>query len=181
MVEKSTVDKKQPDLYPKLKRVDPRILKRAIRIEPDVEAADRARLDQLAELGEGPKVLSIYVNLDPGQFPTPRQRQSEVVSLVDQAAKAVEEVEDENDRKELLRHRGGARGGHPRAGRRRSGPPRPGRLVPASLPAPCRGPRRPPSDRRRRQAPGALQGGPGRASGRRVHRGAAAAGPPPPP
>jgi peptide chain release factor subunit 1 len=55
----------------------------------------------LAELGEGPKVLSIYVNLDPGQFPTPRQRQSEVVSLVDQAAKAVEEVEDENDRKEL--------------------------------------------------------------------------------
>src|SRR2546421_3261968 len=101
MVEKSTVDKKQPDLYPKLKRVDPRILKRAIRIEPDVEAADRARLDQLAELGEGPKVLSIYVNLDPGQFPTPRQRQSEVVSLVDQAAKAVEEVEDENDRKEL--------------------------------------------------------------------------------
>jgi peptide chain release factor subunit 1 len=101
MVEKSTVDKKQPELYPKLKRVDPRILKRANRIHPDVEAADRARLDALAELGPGPEVLSIYVNLDPGQFPTPRQRQSEVISLVDQAAKRVEDVEGEHARKEL--------------------------------------------------------------------------------
>src|SRR5439155_23874897 len=36
----------------------------------------------------------------PGQFPTPRDRQSEVVSLVDRAASQVEE-EDEPDRKEL--------------------------------------------------------------------------------
>jgi peptide chain release factor subunit 1 len=101
MVEKSTVDKKQPELYPKLKRVDPRILKRASRMTPDVEAADRARLDALAEVGPGQAVLSIYVNLDPSQFPTPHQRQSEVVSLADQAANRVEEVEDEHDRKEL--------------------------------------------------------------------------------
>src|ERR1700730_378280 len=101
MVEKSTVDKKQPELYSKLKRVDPRIMKRASRITPDVEAADRARLDALAEVGPGQAVLSIYVNLDPSQFPTPHQRQSEVISLADQAANRVEEVEDEHDRKEL--------------------------------------------------------------------------------
>src|SRR5437667_3950626 len=101
MVEKSTVDKKQQELYPKLKRIDPRILKRAAsRIDPDVEAADRSALERLAALGPGPKVLSVYINLDPGQFPTPRDRQSEVVSLVDRAASQVEE-EDEPDRKEL--------------------------------------------------------------------------------
>ena len=69
MVEKSTVDKKQQELYPKLKRIDPRILKRAAsRIDPDVEAADRSALERLAALGPGPKVLSVYINLDPGQF-----------------------------------------------------------------------------------------------------------------
>src|SRR5207302_1027224 len=50
--------------------------------------------------GPGPKVLSICINRDPGQFPTPRDRRSEVVSLVDQAASRVEQ-EDEPDRKEL--------------------------------------------------------------------------------
>ncbi len=101
MVEKSTVDKKQRELYPKLKRVDPKILKRAAsRIDPEVEATDRSALEQLAALGPGPKVLSIFINLDPSQFPTPRDRQSEVVSLMDQAASRVEE-EDEPDLKEL--------------------------------------------------------------------------------
>ena len=101
MVEKSTVDRKQRELYPKLKRVDPKILKRAAsRIDPEVEATDRSALEQLAALGPGPKVLSIFINLDPSQFPTPRDRQSEVVSLMDQAASRVEE-EDEPDRKEL--------------------------------------------------------------------------------
>jgi peptide chain release factor subunit 1 len=101
MVEKSTVDRKQRELYPKLKRVDPKILKRAAsRIDPEVEATDRSALEQLAALGPGPKVLSIFINLDPSEFPTPRDRQSEVVSLMDQAASRVEE-EDEPDRKEL--------------------------------------------------------------------------------
>jgi peptide chain release factor subunit 1 len=101
MVEKSTVDKEQPELYPKLKWVDPKILKRAAgRIDPHVEATDRSELERLAALGPGPKVLSICINLDPGQFPTPRDRRSEVVSLVDQAASRVEQ-EDEPDRKEL--------------------------------------------------------------------------------
>ncbi|HEY2665602.1 MAG TPA: Vms1/Ankzf1 family peptidyl-tRNA hydrolase, partial [Actinomycetota bacterium] len=101
MVEKSTVDKRQQDLYPKLKRVDPKILKRAAsRIDPQLEATDRSTLEQLAALGAGPKVLSVFINLDPGQFPTPRDRQSEVVSLMDQAASRVEE-EAEPDRKEL--------------------------------------------------------------------------------
>ncbi len=101
MVEKSTVDKQQRELYPKLKRVDPKILKRAAsRIDPEVEATDRPALEQLAALGPGPKVLSIFINLDPGQFPTPRDRQSEVISLLDRAASRVEE-EDEPDRKEL--------------------------------------------------------------------------------
>ena len=100
MVEKSMVDKEQPELYPKLKRVDPKILKRAAsRIDPHVES-DRSELERLAALGPGPKVLSICINLDPGQFPTPRDRRSEVVSLVDQAASRVEQ-EDEPDRKEL--------------------------------------------------------------------------------
>ncbi|HKN48640.1 MAG TPA: hypothetical protein VJ010_00235, partial [Actinomycetota bacterium] len=85
MVEKSMVDKEQPELYPKLKRVDPKILKRAAsRIDPHVES-DRSELERLAALGPGPRVLSICINLDPGQFPTTRDRQSEVVSLVDRA------------------------------------------------------------------------------------------------
>jgi peptide chain release factor subunit 1 len=101
MVEKSTVDKKQPELYLKLKRVDPKILKKvATRIDPRVEAADRALLERLAETPPGPKILSIYVDLDPAEFPTPHQRQSEVISLVDQAEAQVEELE-EHDRKEL--------------------------------------------------------------------------------
>ena len=101
MVEKSTVDKHQRELYPKLKGVDPKILKRAAsRIDPHLEATDRSVLERLAALGPGQKVLSVFVNLDPGEFPTPRDRQSEVVSLLDRAASRVEE-EDEPDRKEL--------------------------------------------------------------------------------
>jgi peptide subunit release factor 1 (eRF1) len=101
MVEKSTVDKHQRELYPKLKGVDPKILKRAAsRIDPHLEVTDRSVLERLAALGPGQKVLSVFVNLDPGEFPTPRDRQSEVVSLLDRAASRVEE-EDEPDRKEL--------------------------------------------------------------------------------
>jgi peptide chain release factor subunit 1 len=101
MVEKSTVDKHQRELYPKLKGVDPKILKRAAsRIDPHLEATDRSVLERLAALGPGQKVLSVFVNLDPGEFPTPRDRQSEVISLLDRAASRVEE-EDEPDRKEL--------------------------------------------------------------------------------
>ena len=100
-MEKSRIEKDQPGRYAKLKRIDPKILKKATsRIDPEVAGADPGIARRLVELGPGPKVLSIYVNLDPTEFPVPRQRESEVVSLIDQAAAKLEK-EPEHDRKEL--------------------------------------------------------------------------------
>ena len=93
-MEKSRLEKAQPEVLPKLKRVDPKVFKKTTgRVEPDTAEADLSVLRKLAELGPGPRVLSVYVNLDPNQFPTPRDRESEVVSLLDDAARRVEELE----------------------------------------------------------------------------------------
>jgi len=46
--------------------------------------ANKQRLRELAALRpEGHKVLSLYLNLDPSEFPTPRQRSVELQSLLD--------------------------------------------------------------------------------------------------
>src|SRR4051812_31634702 len=46
--------------------------------------ATKQRLRELATLRpDGHKVLSLYLNLDPSEFPTPRQRSSELQSLLD--------------------------------------------------------------------------------------------------
>jgi peptide chain release factor subunit 1 len=95
-MEKSRLEKAQPEVLPKLKRVDPKVLKKTTgRVEPDIAEADLSVLRSLAELGPGPRILSVYVNLDPNQFPTPRDRESEVISLLDDAARRVEELEPE--------------------------------------------------------------------------------------
>jgi len=126
MVEKSTVDKKQPELYPKLKRVDPRILKRC---EPDRPPTSRPPTGpgwtRWRSSGRGRQSSASTSTSTPASSPPPRQRQSEAISLLDQAASRVEDVEDEHDRKELRKD---VQEGpvwlleHFRVGRRRSGP-----------------------------------------------------------
>ncbi len=50
----------------------------------------KQRLRELATLRpEGRKVLSIYLNFDPSQFPTPRDRKTELDSLLDTAEKGL--------------------------------------------------------------------------------------------
>jgi len=52
----------------------------------------KQRLRQLASLRpEGHKVLSVYLNLDPSEFPTQRDRKIEVESLLDVAERALRE------------------------------------------------------------------------------------------
>jgi len=54
--------------------------------------ANKQRLRELAALRpEGHKVLSLYVNLDPSEFPTPRQRSSEIQSLLDAVERELRE------------------------------------------------------------------------------------------
>jgi peptide chain release factor subunit 1 len=102
-MEKSRLEKEQPELLPRLKGVDPRVFKKAVsRADPEAEAGDRAVLRRLAGLGPGPRVLTVYVNLDPDEFPTPKNRESELVSLLDEAGRRVEEL-DAGERKALRR------------------------------------------------------------------------------
>jgi hypothetical protein len=42
---------------------------------------------------EGQQVLSVYLDLDPSEFPTPEARASEITSLIDQARRQVEEAD----------------------------------------------------------------------------------------
>jgi peptide chain release factor subunit 1 len=54
--------------------------------------ASKQRLRELATLRpEGHKVLSLYVNLDPSEFPTPRQRSVEIQSLLDTVERELRE------------------------------------------------------------------------------------------
>jgi peptide chain release factor subunit 1 len=99
-MEKGRIEKLEPQARPRLKSVDPKIVKKTWRIPPDIEEADRATLRSLVEMGPGPRVLSIYVDLDPSLVPTPKNRQVEVTSLLDEAARRIEEL-DGQDRKVL--------------------------------------------------------------------------------
>jgi peptide chain release factor subunit 1 len=54
--------------------------------------ANKQRLRELAALRPNPhKVLSLYLNLDPSEFPTPRQRSSELQSLLDTVERELRE------------------------------------------------------------------------------------------
>jgi peptide chain release factor subunit 1 len=54
--------------------------------------ANKQRLRELAALRPNPhKVLSLYLNLDPREFPTPRQRSSELQSLLDTVERELRE------------------------------------------------------------------------------------------
>lgn len=62
------------------------------------------KLRQLAELrADGPRVLSIYVDLDPQRFATPPARASELRSLLDEARRQIDGQEREHDEREQLR------------------------------------------------------------------------------
>jgi peptide chain release factor subunit 1 len=71
-----------------------------------VEAPDREGLRRLAELRlDRPVVLSLYVDLDPSEFATPRARATVVRSLLDEAGRRVRELKGlpHDDRMELQR------------------------------------------------------------------------------
>jgi peptide chain release factor subunit 1 len=54
--------------------------------------ANKQRLRELAALRpDGHKILSLYLNLDPSEFPTPRQRSSELQSLLDTVERELRE------------------------------------------------------------------------------------------
>jgi peptide chain release factor subunit 1 len=64
----------------------------------------KERLRELARLRpEGHKVLSLYLNLDPSEFPTPRDRSVELESLLDSAEGALREDNLERDQREELK------------------------------------------------------------------------------
>jgi peptide chain release factor subunit 1 len=65
----------------------------------------KKRLRELAALRpEGHKVLSLYVNLDPSEFPTPRDRATEIESLLDVAEAGLREDSlNRSQREELKR------------------------------------------------------------------------------
>jgi peptide subunit release factor 1 (eRF1) len=64
----------------------------------------KERLRELARLRpEGHKVLSLYLNLDPSEFPTPRDRSVELESLLDVAEGALRQDGLEHDEKEQLK------------------------------------------------------------------------------
>jgi peptide chain release factor subunit 1 len=60
-------------------------------------------LQRLAALRPGVPVLSLYLDLDPTEFPTPRARTSAITSLLDAAHKQFEDYETDHDSKESLR------------------------------------------------------------------------------
>lgn len=63
-----------------------------------------ARLDRLAGLrAAGPRVLSVYLDLDPERFATPPARASEVDSLMDEASRQIESEKHPHEELEQLR------------------------------------------------------------------------------
>ena len=64
----------------------------------------KQRLRELAALRPHPhKVLSLYLNLDPSEFPTPRQRSSELQSLLDTVERELREDSVPHEQKAELR------------------------------------------------------------------------------
>jgi peptide subunit release factor 1 (eRF1) len=65
----------------------------------------KQRLRELAGLRpDGHKVLSVYLNLDPSEFPTQRDRKIEVESLLDVAERALREDGLPHEQRDELRH-----------------------------------------------------------------------------
>jgi peptide subunit release factor 1 (eRF1) len=60
-------------------------------------------LQRLAAFRPGVPVLSLYLDLDPAEFPTPRARKSAITSLLDAARKQIEDHVADHDGKESLR------------------------------------------------------------------------------
>lgn len=65
---------------------------------------DTLRRLAAARAGDGGKVLSLFVNLDPSEFATPRARDTEITSVLDRAHRDVEGQELERDQRLALRH-----------------------------------------------------------------------------
>ena len=64
-----------------------------------------AKLERLAALrADGPRVLSVYLDLDPERFATPRARTSEVDSLLDEASRQIESESHPHEELEQLRN-----------------------------------------------------------------------------
>jgi peptide subunit release factor 1 (eRF1) len=65
----------------------------------------KQRLRELATLRpDGHKVLSLYLNLDPSEFPTPKARRTELESLLDVVERAARDENLSHDQKMALRH-----------------------------------------------------------------------------
>jgi hypothetical protein len=62
-----------------------------------------AILQRLGAFRPGAPVLSLYLDLDPAELPTPRARRSAITSLLDEAHKQIEGYATDHDRKESLR------------------------------------------------------------------------------
>jgi peptide subunit release factor 1 (eRF1) len=63
-----------------------------------------AKLEQLAGLrADGPRVLSLYLDLDPERFGTPRARATEMDSLLDEASRRIESERHPHEELEQLR------------------------------------------------------------------------------
>jgi peptide subunit release factor 1 (eRF1) len=62
-----------------------------------------ARLQRLAALRLDVPVLSLYLDLDPAEFPTPRARRSAITSLLDAAHRQIEAYATDHARRESLR------------------------------------------------------------------------------
>jgi peptide chain release factor subunit 1 len=70
-------------------------------LRPDIRKAARSDIRRLAEeRGPENKVLTLYVNLEASTSPTPQARETQVVSLLDEAAHSIEKLEP-GDRREL--------------------------------------------------------------------------------
>jgi peptide subunit release factor 1 (eRF1) len=69
------------------------------------EPVTRTRLRRLAEVRpERGRVLSVFVNLDPAELPTPPARATAISSILTEAAHRVEKVEAPHDEREDLKH-----------------------------------------------------------------------------
>src|SRR4051812_30207257 len=66
--------------------------------------ATKQRLRELATLRpDGHKVLSLYLNLDPSEFPTPKQRSAELQSLLDTVERELREDSLTHEQRDALK------------------------------------------------------------------------------
>ncbi|HEX2259503.1 MAG TPA: Vms1/Ankzf1 family peptidyl-tRNA hydrolase [Actinomycetota bacterium] len=65
-------------------------------LTPKVQQARLALLNKLSRIESQQKVLSVYLDLDPSEFATPSARESQVKSVLNEAAELVEQLDDES-------------------------------------------------------------------------------------